>query len=90
VQGPVNLAAPNPLTNADMMRTFRRVCGIPLGLPAAEWMLELGAVVMRTETELLLKSRRVVPGTLLEGGFQFQFPAMEGALRELEQRTRRS
>lgn len=90
VQGPVNLAAPNPLTNADMMRTFRRVCGIPLGLPAAEWMLELGAVVMRTETELLLKSRRVVPGTLLQGGFQFQFPAMEGALRELEQRTRRS
>jgi uncharacterized protein len=86
LSGPVNLAAPNPVTNAEMMRFFRRVCGIPIGLPAARWMLEIGAFVMRTETELLLKSRRVVPGTLLKDGFKFQCPEMEGALRELEQR----
>ena len=86
--GPVNMAAPHPLTNSQMMQTFRRVCGIPLGLPATERMLEIGAFVMRTETELLLKSRRVIPGKLLAGGFQFQFPNLEEALRDLERRVR--
>jgi len=87
--GPVNMAAPHPLTNAEMMAAFRRVCGIPLGLPAAEWMLEVGAFFLRTETELLLKSRRVVPGKLLASGFEFRFPKMEEALRDLEQRISR-
>lgn len=87
LHGPVNLAAPHPLTNAEMMRTFRRVCGIvPFGLPAAEWMLEVGAFFLRTETELLLKSRRVVPGKLLASGFPFRFPEMETALRDLKTR----
>lgn len=84
--GPVNVAAPHPLTNAQMMATFRRVCGVPIGLPAARWMLEVGAFVMRTETELLLKSRNVVPGKLSASGFRFCFPLFEPALRELEQR----
>ena len=85
--GPVNLAAPNPVTNLEMAATFRRVCGgLPFGLPATEWMLEVGAFVLRTETELLLKSRRVVPGKLLASGFQFRFPKMEDALRDLERR----
>ena len=84
--GPVNLAAPEPVPNAEMMRLYRRVCGLPLGLPAAGWMLEIGAFIMRTETELLLKSRRVVPGKLLSGGFQFGFPGMEAALHDLERR----
>ena len=87
LQGPVNLAAPEPLPNEEMMRTFRRVCGgVPFGLPAFEWMLEVGAFVMRTETELILKSRRVVPGKLLAEGFAFRFPRMEAAVRDLEQR----
>ena len=86
--GPVNMAAPCPLTNSEMMQTFRQVCGIPIGLPAAEWMLEIGAFVMRTETELLLKSRRVAPGKLLGKGFHFQFPKLEEALRDLEQGVR--
>jgi uncharacterized protein len=86
ITGPINMAAPHPVPNAEMMRIFRRVCGIPIGLPAAEWMLEVGAFVLRTETELLLKSRRVVPGKLLTSGFQFRFPGMEEALRDLEQR----
>ena len=87
LQGPVNLAAPEPLPNVEMMRTFRRVCGgVPFGLPAFEWMLEAGAFVMRTETELILKSRRVVPGKLRADGFVFRFPQMEEALRDLEKR----
>jgi uncharacterized protein (TIGR01777 family) len=86
--GAVNVAAPHPLTNAEMMQTFRRVCGIPLGLPATEWMLEVGAFFLRTETELLLKSRRVLSGKLLASGFQFRFPKLEDALRDLEQRVR--
>lgn len=90
LHGPVNLAAPHPLTNAELMRTVGRVCGFgPCGLPAAEWMLEVGAFVLRTETELLLKSRRVVPGKLLADGFAFRFPEMATALRELEGRRSR-
>lgn len=86
LSGPINLAAPTPLTNADMMRLMRKTCGAPFGLPATEWMLEIGAFFLRTETELILKSRRVVPGRLLASGFQFHFPELENALRNLEQR----
>jgi NAD dependent epimerase/dehydratase family enzyme len=89
LDGPINVAAPHPITNADMMKTFREICGIPIGLPAAKWMLEIGAFVMRTETELLLKSRNVVPGKLLASGFEFRFPNMSDALRDLEQRVER-
>jgi hypothetical protein len=88
LSGPVNIAAPNPVTNAEMMRLFRRHCGIALGLPAEKWMLEISASIMGTETELLLKSRRVVPGRLLADGFTFHFPTMESALMELEKRCR--
>ncbi len=84
LSGPVNLAAPTPLTNAEMMRLMRKSCGAPFGLPATEWMLEIGAFFLRTETELILKSRRVVPGKLLASGFQFHFPNLEDALRNLK------
>ncbi len=83
VSGPVNLAAPNPLPNAEMMRLFRELTGAPFGLPATEWMLEIGAFFLRTETELILKSRRVIPGKLLAGGFEFTFPIMREALKNL-------
>jgi len=83
ITGPVNLAAPNPLTNAEMMRLVRKSFGAPFGLPAAQWMLEIGAFFLRTETELIIKSRRVVPGKLLASGFQFHFPQLEDALRNL-------
>jgi hypothetical protein len=80
---PVNLCAPNPLPNAEFMREFRRAWGIGVGLPALEWMVEIGAVFLSTESELILKSRRVVPGRLLEGGFRFEFPDWPSAVREL-------
>ena len=81
--GPVNVCAPNPVTNVELMKTFREVCGMPLGLPAAAWMLEVGAFIVRTETELLIKSRRVVPGRLADSGFEFQFPRLRQAVEYL-------
>ena len=81
--GVVNLAAPNPVTNAELMRTFRDICRRPIGLPAAKWMLEIGALVLRTETELIIKSRRVIPRRLTESGFSFCFPALRPALEDL-------
>ena len=86
-EGPVNLVSPNPLPNSEMMRTLRRTCGVPVGLPATEWMLEIGAFVLRTETELLIKSRRVIPGCLLQSGFAFQFPTIREAFEDLKKRT---
>lgn len=82
-QGAVNLAAPGPLPNDDFMRVLREAWGTRVGFPAMRWMLEVGAVFLRTETELILKSRRVVPGRLLEAGFGFRFPGWEEAARDL-------
>ena len=86
--GPVNLAAPYPLPNAEFMRTLRQAWGTKIGLPATRWMLAVGAVFMRTETELVLKSRRVVPGKLLDQGFEFRFPRWDEAARDLCDRWR--
>ena len=83
IEGVVNVAAPNPLPNAEFMRILRQACGIPFGLPASKWMLEIGAIFMRTETELILKSRRVVPARLLEHGFNFRYPHWRDAARDL-------
>ena len=83
ISGVVNVAAPNPLPNADFMRAIRDACGIRLGIPAPAWLLEIAAFFHRTETELLLKSRRVVPGRLLRAGFTFDFPTWPEAAREL-------
>jgi uncharacterized protein (TIGR01777 family) len=84
----INLAAPNPLSNNEFMRALRNAYGRNIGLPATEWMLELGAIFLRTETELILKSRRVVPGKLLNSGFQFTFPDWPAAARDLVNRWR--
>jgi hypothetical protein len=78
------------VTNVEMMRALRRVIGVPLGLPTPRWLLEVGAALLRTETELVIKSRRVVPGRLLASGFTFRFPEMEGAFRDLHRRRKRS
>lgn len=87
-EGVVNLAAPDPLPNAEFMRALRAAWGAPFGLPATRLMLEIGALFLRTETELILKSRRVVPGRLLESGFTFRFPTWEEAARDLCRRWR--
>ena len=89
-EGPVNIAAPNPLTNAEFMRVLRAACGMPVGLPATEWMLEVGAFLLSSETELILKSRRVAPAKLLQSGFTFEFPVWPDAAAELCQQSRKS
>jgi len=87
--GPVNLASPNPVTQREMMGIIRRELGVPFGLPATRRMLEVAAFVHRTEAELIIKSRFVIPGRLLAAGFQFRFLRMEDAVREIEARLRR-
>jgi hypothetical protein len=83
LSGPVNLAAPNPVTNAEFMAIIRKVCGALFGLPATRWMLEIGAFFLRTEAELVIKSRRVVPGKLLASGFTFRYPQILPAIKQL-------
>jgi uncharacterized protein (TIGR01777 family) len=89
IQGIVNLAAPGPATNQEMMEMLRKVCGAPIGLPSPKWLLEIGAFFLRTETELILKSRRVIPGRLLDAGFTFDFPLLRDAFDDLVFRRRR-
>jgi len=89
IDGIVNLASPNPLPNRDFMTELRDAWGARIGLPVSEWMLEAGAVFLRTETELILKSRRVVPGRLLEAGFGFAFPDWPFAADDLVARWRK-
>ncbi|MET9359436.1 DUF1731 domain-containing protein [Streptomyces sp. NPDC006632] len=88
ITGPVNLAAPHPLPQRAFMRALRGARGIPVGLPATKWMAELGAFALRSDTELLLKSRRVVPGRLLDAGFAFAHPQWPAAAADLVVRAR--
>ncbi len=83
LEGPVNICSPNPITNAQFLSDLRRSLNIPFALPTAKWQLELGALLMGTETELLLKSRRVVPKRLLEAGFTFDFSRWSDAARDI-------
>ncbi|MFE6997596.1 epimerase [Microbacterium sp. NPDC057659] len=80
--GPVNAASPNPVDNAEFMATVRRVLGVRFGPPMPRWMLELGAIGIRTETELILKSRWVLPERLTEAGYRFRYPDLVGAVQE--------
>jgi len=88
--GVVNLASPHPLSNRDFMHALREAWGIRFGLPSTRWMIEIGTWIMRTESELVLKSRRVVPGRLLAAGFQFLHPEWPSAARELVARWRQN
>lgn len=83
IEGAVNIASPGPLPYNAFMGAMRDSWAMPVGLPAMKWMLEIGAWVMRTDTELVLKSRRVVPGRLIEQGFVFDFPQWSEASKDL-------
>ena len=83
LDGPVNLAAPNPVRNSEQMRALRAACSMPIGLPATDWMIRVGAFLLRTEPGLLLESSRVLPGRLLASGFEFQYPELSEALSDL-------
>jgi len=87
--GTVNLASPNPLPNREFLRILRQTWGTRIGLPTTRGMLELGTLLLRTESELVLKSRRVVPGRLLDAGFQFTFPTWTQAAQDLVTRWKK-
>ncbi|MBX7116435.1 MAG: TIGR01777 family oxidoreductase [Myxococcaceae bacterium] len=86
--GEFNLGSPNPLPQKEFMRVLRAAYGMPIGLPATKWMAKVGARVMNTDTELILKSRRVAPARLLQSGFTFVFPHWEAAAKDLVARWR--
>lgn len=86
--GIVNMSAPEPLPNRDFMRDLRKAWHMPIGLPAPAWMIEIGTFLMRSESELVLKSRRVAPTLLLKYGFEFAFPTWAAAARDLASRMR--
>lgn len=83
IDGVINCAAPNPIRNKTFMQTFRSIMHRKIGLPAPKWLLEIGALLIGTETELLLKSRWVIPERLTELGFTFQFPTIGEALDDI-------
>jgi hypothetical protein len=83
VSGALNATAPTPLPNRDFMRALRGAWGVPFGLPTPAWLLAMGAVLIQTETELVLKSRRVIPRRVLDSGFRFQFSEVGLALDDL-------
>jgi uncharacterized protein (TIGR01777 family) len=88
LEGPVNLASPNPVPNREFMAALRDAWDMPNGLPAPAPLIALGAIFLRTEPELVLKSRRVVPGKLMDAGFEFEFPEWAEAAADLVRKWR--
>jgi uncharacterized protein (TIGR01777 family) len=88
MDGSVNLAAPNPLPNRDFMAALREAYGMPNGIPAPQPVLEMAALFLRTESELVLKSRRVTPARLMDAGFEFEFPEWGAAAEDLVEQWR--
>jgi uncharacterized protein (TIGR01777 family) len=84
--GPINLCSPNPLPQSEFAQALREALGVKVGLPATRLMLEVGTLLMKSETELVLKSRRVAPARLLQAGFVFRYPVWSEAAKELASR----
>lgn len=89
ISGPVNLATPHPVTNAQLMAAVRRHLGRPVGVPLPAWTLAAGARIIRTEEELVLKSRWVHPAVLLRTGYAFRHPHLDDALAAVAAQTPR-
>lgn len=83
IEGIVNCTAPEPVKNTDLMFNLRNIYGIPLGLPSPAWLLKIGAIIIGTETELILKSRWVMPKRLIDNQYQFMFPKLQHALKDI-------
>jgi NAD dependent epimerase/dehydratase family enzyme len=83
LSGPINVSSPNPLDNVGVMRELRAALGVPFGIPLTRPLLELGSMAIRTETELVLKSRWVLPERLLAAGYTFRYPELRAALRAI-------
>ena len=85
LSGVYNCSAPSPVTNKNLMKTFRLKTNTKLGLPSPAWLLRMGAVIIKTETELILKSRWVIPEKLLQAGYTFKYPSLDSALENILQ-----
>lgn len=83
INGVINIGSPNPLRNSEFMRKLRSACNRPFGIPAPKWLLKLGARIIKTETELILKSRFIQPEKLINTGFKFSYPTIDGAMNDL-------
>ncbi|WP_369014330.1 TIGR01777 family oxidoreductase [Flavobacterium anhuiense] len=83
MSGIINIVSPTPIRNVDFMEKLRKAVGFPFGIPLNKFFLEIGSFIIRTETELVLKSRNVVPKRLLENGFEFKFGEIDKAFRDL-------
>lgn len=81
--GKVNIVSPNPISNTDFMQKLRKAVGVPFGISLNQFFLEIGSFIIRTETELVLKSRNVIPKLLLEKGFAFKFENIDPAFQDL-------
>jgi NAD dependent epimerase/dehydratase family enzyme len=82
-EGIYNCVAPNVISNVALMKTLRQVTGHSYGLPAMTWLLEAGALLIGTETELMLKSRWAIPRKAMQEGFTFKYPMVKEALQEI-------
>ena len=83
MEGTYNCCSPNPVMNKEFMQTLRQATGYKIGLPAAKWMLKIGAAIIGTETELILKSRWVLPTKIVESGFEFKYSLLKDAFKEI-------
>ena len=83
ISGAINCAAPNPEQNKDFMAKLRKACGVPFGIPMPVFLLKFGAILIQTEVELILKSRKVISKRLAEAGFEFEYPTLEKAFAEI-------
>ena len=83
LSGIFNCSAPNPVTNKILMRTLRQHMRVSFGLPSPTWLLKVGALIIKTETELILKSRWVIPERLLKAGYIFKYPTLDSALQDI-------
>jgi len=85
LSGVFNCSSPEPVSNYELMSTLRKTMGVPFGLPSPKWMLEIGSMVIKTETELVLKSRWVLPERLQREGYRFFYPTLDSTLKEILQ-----
>ena len=86
IKGALNMSSPRPLTQKELMAQLRRACGMPFYFPITKWMSEIGAIFLKTDTELVLKSRRVIPKKLLDEGFHFEYPDWPKTVEDILQR----
>lgn len=81
LEGVINITAPIPATNRELMKTLRKIQQVPFGIPLPRWLLQIGARIIRTETELILKSRNIIPKKLISNGFVYCFPTLKMATK---------